>query len=444
MYSLKLFKNNFCNHKSVLILFSFIVLFSFIALFSFQSSSLNLPFFKKKSLNQEEVYKNLSLKKQDKLKKLNQKNISSFKSFSKSISSLKKGNPFSLLIEREAIKFLLTYKVKGKNKFELIKVQKIEIKKVSKQKNQKQKNLKKYKPYLQNAYIVKPNSFIYKKPDFDSPQLLSVEVGKKVLISKKVFKPKHSFGSFYKVVIEKPKRLVGYISQIEALPEFLKIDKSYKKNTCFSQIENQLKKTGQADLSFISRKRHVCFLDPKSFSSLKKKSRAKGSQYVGLFVAMFSHPLHFIPYKETEMALGLQFNDKARLLPYVHSHFRFGVNPRDTNSLYTDISFGYPLLGLKSLRVYGMLGFSFDDISPIDLRHAREDDSVWQSFKKVSHNLGKTFSNFRPFLDLSFSLPVKQALDLQLSLKASDGLAPIGIFQKKPKVDIFFSIQRRL
>lgn len=453
----------------------------------FESSSFAAPASQKTNASsiKTKIFKSLDLKKGDRMRKLNSKPLLSVQSFLKTMNSLKKEDRFLLLIERNKRQILLTYKVQGKYSYRLLKAQKLgrvkptqqtkkdakpttKTKPTKQSKNTKQtkqvkntkpttktkqvkntkqpkpttktkppakaqEDLKKYKAYLQKAYVVLPNSFVYQKPSFDSKKLLALKIGRAVIVSKKVYKPRnHNIGTFYKVIIEKPNRIVGYISQIESIPEFLKIGKDYKKNSCFKKINSQLKKTGQADLSFISRQNQSCFLDSDNNSSNQSQGRPRprGAQYVGLFAAAFSDLSDLSNFWSQEaqsrkFAIGLQFNDKSFWIPYVYTDFHVGVYTHSSNYWYADLLFGYPLLGTDYLTVYGMAGASIEG----HVFSATNTATDTQALQKRIQGL----------LDLSFVVPIQTSLDLRLDLRAGYIFSPQNL-----RFSAVFSLQRKL
>ena len=130
--------------------------------------------------------------------------------------------------------------------------QKTSSNKPSSQKSKKPsqtKNLipEKLKDQFQRAYINRSNSFVYSKPDFDSSRLRPLSIGKLVLISRKIYLPPHSFGSFYRIFLFRPKKLIGYISEAEVIPEFklnqgvYTINPNYKKAKRYKDSRQTLK-----------------------------------------------------------------------------------------------------------------------------------------------------------------------------------------------------------
>ena len=101
------------------------------------------------------------------------------------------------------------------------------------------KLLNKKSKYLQRAYVLQMNSKIYDQPHFDAPRIYTVPAGGKVLISRKIFIPPSKFGTFYKIFIHKDKKVVGYISEIEVVPQFER-DSKNKINPRYAILRTQL------------------------------------------------------------------------------------------------------------------------------------------------------------------------------------------------------------
>jgi len=103
-------------------------------------------------------------------------------------------------------------------------------------------NAKKVLPaYLQKAYVIQKNAIIYTRPDFDSAQITNIPGGTKVTISKKIYRPKTRFGTFYRIYINKPKKLRAYISEVDVVPRYIKSGSTFKPNPAFKQVKKKIK-----------------------------------------------------------------------------------------------------------------------------------------------------------------------------------------------------------
>ena len=201
----------------------------------------------------------MQLKSGDIILSVDHKQVSNQADFYKSLSSkLKKLKPFKVSLKRGKKRLFTHYQFifykKGQYKLKIVnkpptrqiastpnssQTKKNSSKIKSSSQSKKAKNLvpERYKPYMQRAYISRSNSFVYSKPNFDAPQLQSLSIGKLVLISRKVFLPPHGFGSFYRVFLFRKKKLIGYISEAEVIPEFIKKEDSYLANPSYKKAK---------------------------------------------------------------------------------------------------------------------------------------------------------------------------------------------------------------
>ena len=95
--------------------------------------------------------------------------------------------------------------------------------------------------YLQKAYVVQKDALIYSRPDFDATQITRIPAGAVVTISKKIYRPKSRFGTFYRIYIHKPKRIRAYVSEIDVVPRYIKSGAGFKLNPNFDQVKKKLK-----------------------------------------------------------------------------------------------------------------------------------------------------------------------------------------------------------
>jgi len=119
-------------------------------------------------------------------------------------------------------------------------------------------------PHIQRAVVTEHQAIIYTHPDFDSEQMMRLSNNKIIAISTKIYRPKNLFGSFYRIFINKPRKVRGYISEIDVLPQYKKtrdgyvLNKKYaKKEQALKQMKTQLVRTGgsvQADPKVLDQK----------------------------------------------------------------------------------------------------------------------------------------------------------------------------------------------
>ena len=95
--------------------------------------------------------------------------------------------------------------------------------------------------HLQKAYVIQKEAFIYTRPDFDSLRISTVPAGARVTISKKVYRPASRFGTFYRIYVNKPKKMRAYISEIDVVPRYIKSGSKLKINPEYKQVIKKLK-----------------------------------------------------------------------------------------------------------------------------------------------------------------------------------------------------------
>ena len=103
--------------------------------------------------------------------------------------------------------------------------------------------------YLQKAYILQKQSIIYTRPDFDSLQITRIPSGSMVTISKKIYKSKTGFGTFYKIYLAQPKKIKAYISEVDVVPRYLRSN-AKKLNPAFNQVTKKLKLITEEEAPF--------------------------------------------------------------------------------------------------------------------------------------------------------------------------------------------------
>lgn len=106
--------------------------------------------------------------------------------------------------------------------------------------------------YLQKAYVIQKVAFVYSRPDFDSLRITQIPAGQIITISKKIYKPKNLFGTFYRVYLKKPKKIRAYISEIDVTPRFIRTGKEYTKNPAFDQAKKKVSRITDFEAHSIS------------------------------------------------------------------------------------------------------------------------------------------------------------------------------------------------
>lgn len=110
-------------------------------------------------------------------------------------------------------------------------------------------------PLIQRGIVSQPVAIVYKKPDFDAPKIHSVTKNRIVVMSTKIYRPSHLFGSFYRVFINRPRKIRGYISEVDMIPEFKKKGSGYVMNYQYVKKEKSLKEIKNATGIFYKKKR---------------------------------------------------------------------------------------------------------------------------------------------------------------------------------------------
>ena len=350
------------------------------------------------------LFEKIKLQKNDIIQSVEEQPIYSKKQVYQTLSMIvKKQKNFSMTITRNKKNFLIDYKIdtsKEKKRFLIFNVQKIktsiknkktpgkkskttqsqEIKKtkaVQNEKETKNKEIKeikdtepetaqnkksakgkkqlvpkKYKTHLQKAYVISSNSFVYKKPDFDTPKLYPLTIGKKILISKKIFRPLHNFGSFYKVFLFREKKIVGYISEAEVAPEFLNQKGKYKSNPAYQLAKKQIEQDKVLDLNLIEKVRQQNQSKPKASTATKSKRR-----YIGLSLGFLYNSPFTLAQKD--VYIGLKLSGYDLLISYLNMDLNFTAD-LDFKFFHFDILTALPVLKSDPYYLFVMGGLKLD------------------------------------------------------------------------------------
>ena len=94
--------------------------------------------------------------------------------------------------------------------------------------------------HLQKGYVVQKNAFVYTRPDFDAVRITGIPAGMKVTISKKVYRSKTGFGSFYRIYISTPRKMRAYISEIDVVSRYIRSKSGWKVNPEFALVKKKL------------------------------------------------------------------------------------------------------------------------------------------------------------------------------------------------------------
>ena len=278
---------------------------------------------------------------------------------------LKNKQKFSILINRKAKKLLISYQIvpyKKKKKIIVSGIKKIPLQKIeqktvhtilSHKLENKKKSLvpEKYKPYMQRAYVSSLNSFVYQKPDFDSTKLYPLSIGKKILISKKIFRPPHNFGTFYKVFLFKEKKVVGYISEAEVISEFKKKDGDFIPNPSYKTAKKYKAENKILDLDSIE---EIKKESATSQTTNRKSQTSNRKKYIGLTTGFLTANTHFA-FPREDLFIGLALSGYNLLISYLNMDINF-TSSFDWKRFYLDILTAYPLLKSSNYYMFVMGG----------------------------------------------------------------------------------------
>ena len=205
------------------------------------------------------------------------------------------------------------------------------------------------------------NSFIYEKPNFDSKQLYALEVGEKILISKKIFRPPHKFGSFYKIFLFQPQKIIGYISEAEATTEFLNEDGKYISNPKYKLAEQQMKEDKVLNISLFEKK-------IRKITQKKAAVRKKRKYYIGLSTGFSGTSI-----SSQDALFGLRLSGYGLLISSVNMDFNFMASPYTPLLSHFDMSVSYPLIASKGYLIHLMGGMKFEINKRLEDIHKQND-----------------------------------------------------------------------
>ena len=163
-------------------------------------------------------------------------------------------------------------------------------------------------PLVQRAYVIQNQAIIYEKPDFDSSQLGLLPRNRIIAISTKVYRPKNLFGSFYRVFVNKPKKIRGYVSEVDVVAQFKRAAGGFQLNPVYQAKENVLKKVKEEILTEQTKKMIKSKAPPpavKKEKAKKKKEKKKKEGFIGLSLG-WHLPLFAVSLQKTPKWFGLQ------------------------------------------------------------------------------------------------------------------------------------------
>ena len=104
------------------------------------------------------------------------------------------------------------------------------------------------------------------QPDFDAKQIMKLPNNKIIAVSTQVYRPKNLFGSFYRIFINKPQKIRGYVSEIDVLTQYKKSKNGYVLSKEYQKKEKALK---QVQMELLRPKKSV----PEEPNSLEKADK---------------------------------------------------------------------------------------------------------------------------------------------------------------------------
>ena len=167
------------------------------------------------------VFEELGLKKNDMILKINKTPLNNSKHFIRLFRKFRKKN-FTLTLLRKSQTLRLSYVVR-QDPLSLNYKYKLKNSRLVGKSVVPKDILAEHSHLLQKAFIIQAEgSLVYDRPSFDGKQVHWIPFGEKAVVSKKILKPEREMGTFYKVFLKKPKKIVGYISEVEVVPELIK------------------------------------------------------------------------------------------------------------------------------------------------------------------------------------------------------------------------------
>lgn len=229
---------------------------------------------------------------------------------------------------------------------------------------------KKYKKKLQRAYVISDHSFIYKHNDFDSPKLYFLKIGKNILITKKVFRPAHNFGSFYKIFLFHPvqqKKILGYVSEAELVPEFLNNKGSLVSNSIYKIVQNKKRQGLILDKDDLQKQQSKLKYNYRH--GLSHNSKIKTSQntyFIGASASLIFSKLNPLDIKPL---IGLKLSGYKLLIPSLITNLNFQMSPNTLKLFFhLDATIAQPIVTSKSYLIYvlggALLNWKFPDLDP--------------------------------------------------------------------------------
>lgn len=365
----------------------------------------------------------LNLKTGDRVLSINNKNIKNQKQFFKVLNSqFKKKKNLNLKIKRAGKVIAISYAdTRVKQKVALAKSKKPSLTKNTLKQAPTQESKKKtlvpekYKAYMQRAYISSLNSFIYSQPDFDAKQIYPLEIGKHILISRKIFRPAHNFGSFYKIFLFGKEKVIGYVSEAEVIPEFIKKGGAYLPNPNYKKAKRYKSANKVLNLQDI----------PVVARNEKEKRRAikklgSGHRYMGLtssWVLPFNQLLVYPKQPLENIYIGIKLSGYGAFVSYLNMDVNV-ASSLNWRAFYADLLFNHKIVQSKNFSVFFMGGL---------MSRLKLDSNFVLYPDSIDYGLAGALSGF---------IPLKKNMILRLEVKSF-----YEIVNKSPSLALTLGLQ---
>ena len=123
---------------------------------------------------------------------------------------------------------------------------------------------------IQRAIVTEHNAIVYQQADFDAEQIAFLPRNKIIAVSTKIYRPKNLFGSFYKIYVNKPKKIRGYISEIDVVSQYKQVKEGLVLNSAYKDKEAVLKQVQERSKIQRYKKRRRALTEESESPSSKK------------------------------------------------------------------------------------------------------------------------------------------------------------------------------
>lgn len=211
-------------------------------------------------------------------------------------------------------------------------------------------------PLVQRAYVMENRAIVYSEPDFDSKQLAHLPRNRVIAVSTKIYRPKNLFGSFYKVFVNKPKKIRGYISEVDIVTQFNKTKSGFRLNPIYRQKENILKRVkDQSSIgSFLKEDDNKKVKKDKKIKKDNQEKKVSRKNIIGI-IGGWHLPLFGVDLKNSSKFLGLQGVYTSPVINDISVDWRLSYSlqaPKNSSSGWIVEGHIFPLLFILKQRDY--------------------------------------------------------------------------------------------